>query len=183
MKGWIRVKRILAAFMCVALLGACAPKQTVTEPTPTPVSNQGGQPSAVRTMISPTEKNPIGDDWTVLGEVGVVIDGEYTDILLATEAERGDDGYMMWDDTQKWALVAEGEENNYVLFNRQVDGQMYIDVATENDLPVILLIHASTVGMSVTKYTYSDGAFYAEEIITPASNGNNIYSSFPEYKE
>lgn len=177
------MKKILAAVMCVVLLGACAPKQPVTEPTPTPVSNQNGQPSAVKTMISSTDKNPIDDDWTVLGEVGVVIDGDYTDILLATEAERGDDGYMMWDDTQKWALVADGEGNNYVLFNALVDGQMYIDVATENDMPVILLVHTSTVGMTVTKYTYSDGAFYAEELITPTENGNNIYSSFPEYKD
>lgn len=181
MKGMISMKKILAVFMCTALLGACAPKNPVTEPTPTPLINQGGEPSAVRTMISPTDKNPIKDDWTVLGEVGVVIDGEYTDILLATEAERGDDGYMMWDDTQKWALVADGEENNYNLFNSLVDGQMYIDVATENNLPVISLVHTSTVGMSVTKYTYSDGAFYAEELITPSADGNNIYTSFPEY--
>lgn len=179
------MKRILAAVMCVAILGACAPRQTITDPTPTPIESESGQgqTSAIRTMISPSDKNPITDKWTTLGEVGMVIDGEYTDILLATDAKRGDDGYMMWDDTQKWALVAAGEENTYVLFNSRVDGQMYIDVATENDLPVISLVHTSTVGMSVTKYTYQDGAFYAEELITPSSNGNNIYTSFPEYME
>ena len=179
------MKRILAAVMCVAILGACAPRQSVTEPTPTPVQGEGGQgqTSFVRTMISPTDKNPIDDDWTVLGEVGVVIDGEYTDILLATEAERGDDGYMMWDDTQKWALVADGEEDNYILFNALVDGQMYIDVATVDKEPEISLLHTSTAGLSLTKFTYADGAFYAEEIVTPLAKSNSIYNSFPQYTE
>ncbi len=176
------MKKLFTAILCTVLLSACTANKPSTDPTPTPTA-QGGQSTGLRTMISSTSKNPIGDDWTILGEVGIIIDNEYADILLATEAERGEDGNMMWDDAQKWALAVIGEENNYTLFNSLVDGQMYIDVATENDLPTISLIHTSTVGMSVTKYTYSDGAFYAEELITPSANGNNIYSSFPQYTE
>lgn len=177
------MKKILVLIMCTAFLSACAPNNSVNEPSQTPSAAQSGQSASVKTMISPTDKKAIEDDWEVLGEVGVMFGDEYVDIRLATEAQRGEDGYMMWDDTQKWALTADGENNSFVLLNELADGQLYIDVQTENGQPAILLFHVSTVGITVTKYTYSDGAFFAEKLITPPSDGNNIYGSFPDYRE
>ncbi|MBQ7793469.1 MAG: hypothetical protein IJ366_03010 [Clostridia bacterium] len=178
------MKKLLAVILCAAALTACGGRDTA-EPTPTPTPTPVGTPvpSDVRTMITPSQTNPIKDNWTTLGEVGVVMDGEYTDIILATEAQRGGDGYMMWDDSQRWALVAVGEDNTYTLFDENMGGTAYIEVAMEGDSPAVNLVTTATVGLAVTKFTYSDGAFYAEELVTPEASGNEIYSSFPEYFE
>lgn len=175
------MKKIFAIILCLAALTACGKKtDNVTPPPPTgaPVA-----PNAIKTMITPTEVKPIDGDWTTLGEVGVIIDGEYTEIILATEAERDNDGYMMWDDSHRWRLVALGETNSYSLFDGRLGGIAYIEVEMEGEVPSVKLISTSTVGLGVTEYTYSDGAFYAEEVIKPDTNGNRIYSSFPEYYE
>jgi len=116
-----------------------------------------------------------------LGEIGLMIDGEFADIYLATDAETDKDGEILWDDSQDWALVVAGENNNYVLFNENLYGKAYIDVATVDNLPEITLVTTSSIGISVKKYTYSDGAFYEESVIDPADNGNSIYGTFPDY--
>ncbi len=178
------MKKIFLVMLCVTLLASCGIRptppapQTGVVPTDVPIA-----PPAVKTMIEPTKVKPISDDWTILGEVGVIIGGEYTDIILATDAKRGDDGYMMWDDSHSWRLVAIGEENCYSLFDKRISGTSYIDVTMEGEDAKIKLISTSTAGLSVTEYTYSEGAFYAEELIKPDSDGNRIYSSFPEYYE
>ncbi|MBS7299330.1 MAG: hypothetical protein KIG65_09690 [Eubacteriales bacterium] len=177
------MRKILTLMMCVLLLGACTPKTPVTDTTPAPSPLESAQPSAIRTMIAPTESNPIKDNWAVVGEVGVIMGDEYVDVILAADAEYDSDGSIIWDDAQKWALVATGEDKNYVLFDEFADGQMYMDVVTVDKQPEISLIHTSTAGLALTKYTYSDGAFYAEEVVTPSEKGNSIYNSFPQYTE
>lgn len=179
------MKKLITVILCLGMLTACG-RQTTPAPAPSPspqAPTQTAPATPVRTMISPSGNNPIGKDWTVLGETSMFLGEEYADVILATDAKRGEDGYMMWDDSHKWALVVEGEENSYVLFSSKMSGKAYIDVTARGDETVISLITTSTVGMSMTEYIYSDGAFYAEEVITPKDNGNNIYSSIPDYLE
>lgn len=171
------MKKLFLVILSVMLLASCGGNTDVVTPSPSPETS----PEAESKMITATKENPIGDDWTILGEVGLVIEDEFADIYLATEARRGDDGYMLWDDSQDWALVVVGEENNYVLFDSNIYGKAYIDVETIDNLPRITLVTTSSFGPSVTRYTYSEGAFYQEELIIPDANGNNIYSSFPDY--
>lgn len=177
------MKKILTISLCVLMLASCGPQNTqpTPEPTAVPTSTPSQNSTTVKTMISPSDKSPVKDSWTVLGEVGLTVGGEYCDIVLATDAQRGSDGYMMWDDSQEWALTVTNEQSTFVLFDSRMHGKAYFDVTKRGGESVITLIRTSTAGMAVTEYTYSDGAFYAEEIITPANDGNNIYSSIPDY--
>ncbi len=179
------MKKLFAIFMCVAVLAGCScntgetPKPTPA-PTPTPVVST---PETEKIIIEASEVAPIEKSWTTLGNLGILLGGESTDIVLATSAMRDDDGYMMWDDSQEWRLVALGENKSYSLLDETMVGISYIDVSMENDIPSVKLITSSTMGLSVTEYTYEDGAFYKSVIIEPDSNGNQIYNSFPEYFE
>ena len=171
------MKKLLLAILMVMLLASCGNKTESPAPSPTPEVNTQKETK----MITATYDNPIKDNWTVLGEVGLMIDSEFADIYLATEAETDKDGEILWDDSQRWALVVEGEKDTYVLFNEDIYGKAYIEVDTVDNLPEITLVTTSSIGLSAVKYTYSDGAFYEEKVITPDENGNNIYSTFPDY--
>lgn len=176
------MKKLLAILMCIAALSACTGDMNPIDTPPTPSAN-ANDPQSLRTMIASTDSNPIKDNWTVLGEVGFIVDGEYCDIKLATDAQTDSSGEIAWDDSQNWALVAEGESRNFVLYNSRLNGMAYMNVTTEENLPVITLICDTPVGIKVTRYSYSEDAFYEEELVSPESNGNNIFSSFPQYND
>jgi hypothetical protein len=173
------MKKLFAALFCAVLLCSCTggsePASTVPEETQTPAS----APSETR--IAASEKAPDYSKWTTLGKADITIDGETAEVSLLTEAERGSDGYMLWDDSQKWALIAQTDDKEYTLYSANTAGRLYIDVMTDNDEPVISLIGVSTVGLSVTKYTYKDGAFYSDTVL--GGGENNIYTSIPDYDE
>lgn len=176
------MKKLLAIFICLIALTGCSESDYPTDTNPT-LSGSANSSQSLRTMIAPTNKNPIGSSWTTLGEVGYIIDGEYCDIILATDAETDSSGEIAWDDSQNWALVVVGESRNFVLFNSRLNGMAYMNVTTQDNLPVITLVCDTPAGISATGYIYSEDAFYQEELITPENNGNNIYSTFPEYNE
>ena len=171
------MKKLFMVILSVMLLASC--KGNTETPTPSP------SPEAIiqkeTRMITPSLDNPIKNNWTTLGEVGLMIDSEFADIYLATEAETDKDGEILWDDSQRWALVVEGESETYVLFDEDIYGKAYIEVDTVDNLPEITLVTTSSIGLSAVKYTYQDGAFYEEIVIEPNENGNNIYSTFPDY--
>ena len=180
------MKKILAAALCLLMLTSCGPNSSDTPSTPEPApptASPSGQNNSVKKMISPSDKSPIDDSWTILGETFMTIDGDFADIYLATTAERGEDGYMLWDDSQEWALTVVTENETYVLLNEYLHGKLYIDVTTKGETPVISVIQTTTVGLSVTEYVYENGAFYSQNVIVPDGNGNNIYNSIPDYLE
>ncbi len=175
------MKKLIAILMSILILAGCGVADTnPPEPTPTPSVQE---PKVEKIKIEASEVMPIDEAWTTLGSLGILLDGELTDIILATSATRGRDGYMMWDDFQDWRLVAMSEEKSYSLLDDSMGGTAYIEVSMENDIPSVKLITSSTMGLSVTEYTYEDGAFYKSVITEPDSNGNQIYNSFPEYFE
>ncbi len=176
------MKKLLAILMCLVALSACSGEIIPQNTAPTPSADSNNS-QTLRTMIASTDSNPVKSSWTVLGEVGFIIDGEYCDIKLATDAETDSSGEIAWDDSQNWALVVEGESRNFVLFNSRLNGMAYMNVTTEENLPVITLVCDTPVGINVTRYSYSEDAFYEEELVVSESGGNNIFSSFPEYND
>ena len=176
------MKKRIVAILCILAVCGCAPaKQTETPPPASPAAGEStATPVAVRKIISPVGEAAAYK--TVLAETSTRIDGEFADITLSTDAERGADGYMMWDDSQSWALTVKGKEN-YTLFDERLGGRTYFDVTREGEDVVIMLYTTSTVGTEVTKFTAQDGVFYSEKVINAPADGNNIYNSFPEYFE
>ncbi|MDO4618301.1 MAG: hypothetical protein Q4B31_02120 [Clostridia bacterium] len=178
------MKKLFLVILTIATLASCSGKNATPAASPAPVPSPSNGESQNIAAISSTTDNPIGGSWTVLGEVGLLFGDDYYDIYLATEAERDENGEMMWDDSQKWALVAVGEKNNYVLFDEDIHGQAYMEVDVIDDIPTITLIRTSSLGLSVTRYHYvfENSHFITDTVITPIDSANNIYTSFPEYK-
>jgi len=176
------MKRIFGILICVIMLTACTNK---------PVSNNQTMENASPANVEQTEKKLKRIDksdkavdtngMTVLGEAMINIDGGIQDVYLMTSAQMGNDGYMLWDDSQRWVLAAGDESSSYTLFDSNIHGKAYIDVSESESGTVISLIRIQTVGMTVTKYTYKDGAFYPEDVLTAEPGGNNIYTSIPDY--
>lgn len=179
------MKKLLMVMMCVGLLSACAKENTPIEPQKSaePQVTQKPGASGVKTMISASDKSPISDSWTTLGEAMLPVGDDLADVYLATTAVRGSDGYMQWDDSQEWAVTVELEDEVFVLMDEHLHGKVYIDVTTRNKQPVVSVIHTSTIGMNVTEYVYENGSFYADALITADGSGNNIYNSIPDYYE
>lgn len=179
------MKKLTIALICALSLCGCAANTDAPQSSPEPTAQTAVQDknSAVKTMIAPSDKSPIGEDWTTLGEAMLPIGADFGDVYLATDAHRGADGYMMWDDLQSWAVTVEVDSKTYVLLDEKLHGKVYIDVETRGTTPVVTVLHTSTVGLNVTEYVYEDGSFYAEKVIEADDNGNNIYSSIPEYIE
>lgn len=175
------MKKILGIIMCVAMLSAC-----VNEPVSKnqPEENNVENVQQVENKGKKIEREDAAADlegMTVLGEAMINLDDEIADVYLTTSAEMGNDGYMMWDDSQNWKLVVKDEKGSFTLFDSNVHGKLYIDVTESKEGTAVNLIKISTVGMAVTKYTYKDGAFYSEDVLTAESGGNNIYTSIPDY--
>lgn len=178
------MKKIFAVMLCALMLASCGTQEEMTpSPSPDATAQATKEPekNSDRTKIEPSGTSPIDESWTVLGEAGMTIGGEYCDIYLATSAQRASDGYMMWDDSQQWALTVSNETETYVLLDANIHGKAYMIVENRSNTPVISLIRSTSTGLAVTEYTYEDGAFYGEEILNPPSDGNNIYSSIPDY--
>ena len=178
------MKKLLCILLCALMLASCtkAPVST-NQPTQTDSTVNTEQTQKNLKKIEKSNKTVETDDMTVLGETMINIDGGIADVYLMTSAQMGNDGYMLWDDSQRWKLVAGDESGSYTLFDSDIHGKAYIDVSESKSGAVISLIKISTVGMTVTKYTYNDGAFYAEDVLTAEPDGNNIYTSIPDYRE
>lgn len=178
------MKKLISVSLCVLMLASCAKLPVSTnQPTQTDSPQKVEEPQKNLKKIEKSNEAVDTDGMTVLGETMINIDGSIADVYLLTSAQMGNDGYMLWDDSQKWKLVAGDENGSYTLFDSDIHGKAYIDVSESESGTVISLIRISTIGMTVTKYTYKDGAFYAEEVLTAESNGNNIYTSIPDYRE
>ncbi len=178
------MKKLICISLCALMLTACnnAPVSN-NQPVETDSPVNVEQTEKNLKKIEKTDKAVDTDGMTVLGETMINIDGGIADVYLMTSAQMGDDGYMLWDDSQRWMLVAGDESTSYTLFDSDIHGKAYIDVSESKSGAVISLIKISTVGMTVTKYTYNDGAFYAEDVLTAEPDGNNIYTSIPDYRE
>ena len=165
------------------MLTACADKPVSNnQPTNEPPANVEQTEKNLK-KIEKSDKAISTDGMTVLGEAMINIDGGIADVYLMTSAQMGDDGYMLWDDSQRWVLAAWDGSSSYTLFDSDIHGKAYIDVSDSESGTVISLIRIQSVGMTVTKYTYKDGVFYAEDVLTAEPDGNNIYTSIPDYRE
>lgn len=173
------MKKLIIALICTLALCGCGVKSGPAEPTASPSPAASAIPSAVRTEIAPSQPE---DYATILAETSTKICDAFADITLSTDAERGEDGYMMWDDSQSWALNIKGEKS-YSLFNSRISGKAYFDVTREGKDVVIMLYTTSAVGTEVTSFTCGADGVYKESIISASPDGNSIYSSFPEYIE
>lgn len=106
-------------------------------------------------------------------------DGKKETISMYTTAQRDDNGEMMWDDGQKWFLLINDEDDEYVLFDDYVQlGTLEFWVFTSKDDYHIMTLQTGSAVLKLSDYTYDHekGSFVKKDIFNPEFL-NVIYSS------
>ena len=100
-------------------------------------------------------------------------------INMYTTAQRDENGEMMWDDGQKWFLLINDEDDEYVLFDDYVQlGMLEFWIFTSKDEYHIMTLQTGTAVLKLSDYTYDyeKGSFVKKDIFNPEFL-NVIYSS------
>ncbi|WP_159436089.1 hypothetical protein [Anaerosalibacter sp. Marseille-P3206] len=106
-------------------------------------------------------------------------DGKIETISMFTTAQRDENGEMMWDDGQKWFLLINDEDNEYVLFDDYVQlGMLEFWVFTSKDEYHIMTLQTGSAVLKLSDYTfdYEKGSFVKKDIFNPEFL-NVIYNS------
>lgn len=186
---------IAAAVLTLALAGCDGGKPA--EPSPPPSVSPSQTPAVTQApkkqekKIEKTDKDTVPSAWTTLGEqeYDVISDGNADIISLRTSAVR-EDGELLLDDSQEWALTVKTEDGIYPLYRERTHGTPYMDISElyigEETVPVITLYVFASAGTEIRQYRYRDGAFYESTIYSTqeeADGGiNRIYSNIPKYE-
>ncbi|MDR7871108.1 MAG: hypothetical protein RIN55_09630 [Tissierellaceae bacterium] len=82
-------------------------------------------------------------------------DGYEEIIAMYVAAERDDKGEIMWDDGQRWVLVAHGDNKDYVLYDDYVQlGSVQFNVFTDDDEFYIVTKSVRTASLTICEYKY-----------------------------
>lgn len=119
---------------------------------------------------------------TLLDEYIFDFNGDKTDekISMYTAAERDSKGEIMWDDGQKWLLVVQGSDKDYVLFDDYVQlGSIKYYAYTGDDSFYIDTVQVGTAGLTHKTYAYDkdSDSFKITVQYTTSGNVNMLHSS------
>lgn len=139
-------------------------------------------PNEVTDEISPVDKVPV-EDLTILDqyEFDFKGNGDMGSIVTYTNAERNENGDMMWDDGQRWLIVVHSEDKDYVIFDDYVQlGQINSYVYTIEDNFYIATLSTGTANLTLKSYLYDkDKDVFIETIpFNTEGNVNMAHSTF-----
>lgn len=118
-------------------------------------------------------------------------DGKADTITLSVSAQT-QNGEILWDDSQEWALEAQDAEGHYyTLVDQRIGmGNVYYEVAEiyreDKAVPAVTAFITTGSGFDVRQYVYT-GSGFEENIIYSSQQMekdgvNTMYSSIPYYK-
>lgn len=136
-------------------------------------------------VILATRSDPRLKMKTKLKEFSFDFDGDGVDekIELHTQAEKSQDGEMMWDDGQNWLLVIVDGNEFYSLFQDRIQlGSLYFGVWQKDKTPVISSAIITGANAGLKNYIY-DGTQKGYRIQDGFDTGsiNLLYNSIPGY--
>ena len=137
---------------------------------------QGIEPSdgEVTDEISPVDKVPV-DDLTILDqyEFDLKGNGDMESIATYTNAERNENGDIMWDDGQRWLIVVHSEDKDYVIFDDYVQlGQINSYIYSINGDFYIATLSSGTANLTLKLYIYNPDKDLFMETIPFNTDGN-----------
>lgn len=106
-------------------------------------------------------------------------DGKDEIISMYTTAPKDENGKMVWDDGQKWFLIVNNEDTEYVLFDDYVQlGTLNFWLFSSKDKQHIMTLQTGSAVLKLSDYMYDNekGTFVKKEIFNPEFL-NVIYSS------
>lgn len=182
-------KIIFAAVAALCILSAC------TSQTQNPQSGTSPQPTAQITAEptkAPAELLQAGtvsevlENWTEVSKYRYDIDGdgERETIRLCTDAQRGENGEMMWDDSHKWVLETVDASNIFTMYSGSIhNGMPYFEVYEDKDGRVCVgLTVSSGAGYEIKKFVYiKDKKAFEVENVYSEEGINRLYTSMQGY--
>ncbi len=187
-------KLALALLPALVFLSAGCGRSGETSET----ASKNGQPASTTTqrqtgiftngqgdVITATRSDPRTGIRTKLGEFSFDFDrdGDDEKIELYTQAERAEDGKIIWDDGQDWLLVVIDGDDYYPLFDSRIQlGSLYFGVWQENNAPVISSAVITSAGAALKNFIY-DSAQKGYKAQNGFDTGgiNLLHSSIPSY--
>lgn len=109
------------------------------------------------------------------------LDGFEEKISMYTSAQRDPDGNIMWDDGQRWLFIAEGRDEDYVLFDDYVQiGTIDFHIYTEDEKFNILTSNVGTANLTLNNYEYDDEKeiFKKTNFFNTSGNVNMLHNSY-----
>ncbi|HET6569118.1 MAG TPA: hypothetical protein VFG50_14220 [Rhodothermales bacterium] len=142
-----------------------------------------GPPQAVdTTAVIPAQPTAPDLPRTLLDSTRLDLTGDGTPERLAlyVDAARDSKGRLVWDDGQRWALVARTDSDAYVLFNRFVQlGAVrfwIVDLQQPGTPPIVVTLTETGAGVRATRYQFDpeQEGFRTDSIFDVA--GNVLYN-------
>lgn len=190
MKNIIKnISLLLVVIMVLTISFGCTPKEKPSEVIPPgnvvdkedPNDNEDPIKEPEGIIIEATTKVNVSD-LSLLDSYIIDFDNNGTDetISLYTAAEKDSNGEIMWDDGQKWKLLVEGTDTDYVLFDDYVQlGSIKFYVYTSDDEFYITTIQTSTASLKLTEYRFhkESNSFISNVKFETSGNVNMLHSS------
>lgn len=185
-----KISLSLVVIIVLAVSFGCTPKENSGDPiVPGNVvdkedtqDNEGPIEETDGIIIEATDKVDV-TGLSLLDSYIIDFDNNGTDetISLYTAAEKDSNGEIMWDDGQKWKLLVEGTDTDYVLFDDYVQlGSIKFYVYTSDDDFYITTIQTSTASLNLTEYSFNkeSNSFISNVKFETSGNVNMIHSSY-----
>lgn len=100
-------------------------------------------------------------------------DGVEETISMYTNAEKGSDGEIYWDDGQDWLFLVEGKEHDYILFKDYVQlGNIKFHIYTVDDDFYITTIQSGTANLDIVEYKFDQESKEFISILKHNATGN-----------
>ena len=131
-------------------------------------------PNEITDEIPPVDKVPV-EDLTILDqyEFDFKGNGDMGSIVTYTNAERNENGDMMWDDGQRWLIVVHSEDKDYVIFDDYVQlGRINSYIYSINGDFYIATLSSGTANLTLKLYIYNPDKDMFMETIQYNKDGN-----------
>lgn len=188
-------KLFLALMLAMIITAGCNSDKTVKNENTSVGNDEDNQVVSEAVLVKSTPLPDEVAEWTEVSRYTGDVDGDGTDedVVLATSAEPDEDGTVMWNDGQDWALYVDDRDETYVLLNQYVQlGNVYFEVSdyytADGAEPRINVIVSTGASFSMKSYSFSKKDMaYIENMVYDTSNEteagiNRRFSSIPEVK-
>lgn len=107
-------------------------------------------------------------------------DQEDETISMYTDAEKDNEGNIMWDDGQTWKLIVHGEDKDFVLFDDYLQlASIDFFIYTLDEDFYLSTVNSGTANLTVKEYKFNkiDQAFESRVKSNTSGNVNMLYKS------
>lgn len=145
---------------------------------------EGSEPEMTGRTVVKTDESAAKEGWTLIKSYeGSLTDSETSSVVSVYTSAQTEDGEIIWDDSQQWAVeVYDKNGGYYVLMDKYIsNGSVYFEVTETDGKTSINVFQSTGAGMEIKQYTYS-GSGFKEITLYSSGAANTLCSSIPQYE-